>query len=150
MRTQRAPEIPPATDELLAAGQRKVGEGRLNLRALKPAGTDDAETERHVEEITQSYGAHAQIAPAKARTLEPAKPAALEANTTTPAAARRTRYASFRVDLPEYLDQELTMRSARDRATKTYLIMEALHRAGYTVKPEDLVADRRKTRFRQE
>jgi hypothetical protein len=150
MRTQRAPEIPSATDELLAAGQRKVGEGRLNLRALKPAGTDDAETERHVDEITQSYGAHAQIAPAKGRTLEPAKPAALEASTTTPAAARRTRYASFRVDLPEYLDQELTMRSARDRATKTYLIMEALHRAGYTVRPEDLVADRRKTRFRQE
>ena len=30
------------------------------------------------------------------------------------------------------------MRSARERATKTYLIMDALHRAGYTVKPEDL------------
>ena len=42
------------------------------------------------------------------------------------------------------------MRSARDRATKTYLIMEALHRAGYKVKPEDLVVDRRKTRFRQD
>jgi hypothetical protein len=26
--------------------------------------------------------------------------------------------------------------------------MNALHRAGYTVKPEDLVTDRRKTRFR--
>ena len=62
----------------------------------------------------------------------------------------RTRYASFRVDLPEYLDQELTERSARERATKTYLIMDALRRAGYTVKPEDLVADRRKTRFRQD
>jgi hypothetical protein len=149
MRTQRAPEIPPATDELLAAGQRKVGEGRLNLRGLKPAGMDDAETERHVEEITNSYGAHAQIPPAKERPLGPAKPA-VEASPAPPAAARRTRYASFRVDLPEYLDQELTMRSARDRATKTYLIMEALHRAGYTVRPEDLVADRRKTRFRQE
>ena len=149
MRTQRAPEIPPATDELLAAGQRKVGEGRLNLRSLKPAGTDDAETERHVEEITHSYGAHAQIPPAKERLSGPATPASVEASPPPPA-ARRTRYASFRVDLPEYLDQELTMRSARDRATKTYLIMEALHRAGYTVRPEDLVADRRKTRFRQE
>jgi hypothetical protein len=143
---QRA-EIPPATDELLAAGQRKVGEGRLNLRALKPAGIDDVETERHVEEITHSYGAHAQIAPKKDRVSAEAKPAAA---TPSPAPTRRTRYASFRVDLPEYLDQELTERSARDRATKTYLIMEALHRAGYTVKPEDLVADRRKTRFRQD
>jgi hypothetical protein len=143
---QRA-EIPPATDELLAAGQRKVGEGRLNLRALKPAGIDDVETERHVEEITHSYGAHAQIAPKKERVSAEAKPTAATPN---PAPARRTRYASFRVDLPEYLDQELTERSARDRATKAYLIMEALHRAGYTVKPEDLVADRRKTRFRQD
>ncbi len=150
MRTQRASEIPPATDELLAAGQRKVGEGRLNLRGLKPAGTDDAETERHVEEITHSYGAHAQIPPAKEKILAPAKPAAVEASPAPAAPARRTRYASFRVDLPEYLDQELTMRSARDRATKTYLIMEALHRAGYKVKPEDLVVDRRKTRFRQD
>jgi hypothetical protein len=27
--------------------------------------------------------------------------------------------------------------------------MEALRRAGFTVRPEDLVSDRRKTRFRQ-
>src|SRR4051812_7281939 len=145
---QRA-EIPLATDELLAASQRKVGEGRLNLRALKPAGIDDVESERHVEEITRTYGAHAQIAPRKDRASPEPEPAAT-APSTAPAPARRTRYASFRVDLPEYLDQELTERSARERATKTFLIMEALHRAGYTVKPEDLVADRRKTRFRQD
>jgi hypothetical protein len=148
MRAQRT-DIPPATDELLAAGQRKVGEGRPNLRNLRPAGANDADTERHVEEITQSYGAHAQIAPATERMAVRPKPAPVEPSVPS-AAVRRTRYASFRVDLPEYLDQELTMRSARDRATKTYLIMEALHRAGYTVKPEDLVTDRRKTRFRQE
>lgn len=147
---QRA-EIPPATDELLAAGQRKVGEGRLNLRALRPAGIDDAETERHVEEITHTYGAHAQIAPKKERAPAEAKPAAAAVvPSPAPAPPRRNRYASFRIDLPEYLDQELTERSARERATKTFLIMQALHRTGYTVRPEDLVADRRKIRFRQE
>ena len=151
MSTRQRAEIPPATDELLAAGQRKVGEGRLNLRALKPAGIDDAETERHVEEITRTYGAHAQIAPKKDRAPAEAKPAAAAAAPSpTPAPPRRNRYASFRIDLPEYLDQELTERSARERATKTFLIMQALHLTGYTVKPEDLVADRRKTRFRQE
>ena len=148
MSARRPNEIPPATDELLAAGQRKVGEGRLNLRSLRPAGIDDAETERHVEEITQRYGAHAQIPPAKPKTLVLGAKV-IEAS-AAPLAARRARYASFRVDLPEYLDQELTMRSARDRATKTYLIMDALNRAGYTVKPEDLIADRRKTRFRHD
>ena len=141
----RASEIPPATDELLAAGQRRVGEGRLNLRGLRPAGIDDDETDRHVDEITQTYGAHAQIPPSKSGRSQSAS---IETD-AAPSAMRRSRYASFRVDLPEYLDQELTMRSARDRATKTYLIMDALRRAGYTVKPEDLVADRRKTRFRQ-
>ena len=148
MSARRPSEIPPATDELLAAGQRRVGEGRLNLRTLKPAGIDDAEIERNVEEITQTYGAHAQIPPAAAKTA-PHQSDATETS-TAPLPARRPRYASFRVDLPEYLDQELTMRSARERATKTSLIMDALHRAGYTVKPEDLVTDRRKTRFRHD
>lgn len=144
----RATEIPPATDELMAAGQRRVGEGpRLNLRALRPAGIDDDEIERTADEIAQSYGAHAQIPPSRrapaTRAPEPVQP--------PPALApNRPRYASFRVDLPEYLDQELTMRSARERATKTYLIMDALRQAGYTVKPEDLVADRRRTRFRHD
>lgn len=142
MTGRRPSDIPPATDELLAAGQRRVGERRLlNLRSLKPAGRDDAETERHVEEITQRYGAHAQIPPV---------PAAPSRNPAEPEQEREPpprRRASFRIDLPEYLDQELTMRAARERATKAYLIMEALHRAGYTVRPEDLVADRRKTRF---
>jgi hypothetical protein len=141
----RATEIPPATDELLAAGQRKLGEGRLDLRGLKPAGADDAETERHAEEITHRYGGHAQIPPGGTATVAPAAAAPI----TGPSPAR-TRYASFRVDLPDYLDEELRMRAATGHATKTYLIIEALHRAGYTVKPEDLIEDRRKTRFRQD
>ena len=99
-----------------------------------------------MEEITHSYGAQTQIPPAKPKTAA-LRTEAIETTDASPT-ARCTRYASFRVDLPEYLDQELTMRSARERATKTYLIMDALHRAGYVVRPEDLVADRRKTRFR--
>ena len=101
---------------------------------------------RRARGFTQTYGAHTQIAPAKSRLLEPDKPIATESN---PPPERRTRHASFRVDLPKYLDQELTERAARERVTKTYLIMDALRRAGFTVKPEDLVSDRRKTRFRQ-
>ena len=96
---QRA-EIPPATDELLAAGQRKIGEGRLNLRALKPAGIDDAETERYVEEITHTYGAHAQIAPKKDRTSTEAKPAAV---TPSPAPARRSRAGRIPFRSPTFL-----------------------------------------------
>lgn len=144
----RASEIPPATDELRAAGQRRVGEGlRLNLRGLRPAGIDDEEIERNADEIAQTYGAHAQIPPARrAAAPPPADPAQPIA---TPVEHSRPPAASFRIDLPEYLDQELTMRAARERATKAYLIMDALRQAGYTVKSEDLVADRRRTRFRR-
>ena len=39
------------------------------------------------------------------------------------------------------------MRSARDRVTKAYLVLDALRRAGFTVQADDLVADRRKTRW---
>jgi hypothetical protein len=95
------------------------------------------------------YGAHAQIAPVKSGGAEPAKLATASELGQALVPARRARYASFRVDLPEYLDQELTERSARERVTKTYLIMDALRSAGFTVRPEDLVVDRRKTRFRQ-
>jgi hypothetical protein len=80
----RTAELPPATDELLAAGQKRVGEGRLNLRDLKPPGIDDTEAERHVEEITHTYGAHAQIAPAKSRVTEPVKPVAASQFVYTP------------------------------------------------------------------
>jgi hypothetical protein len=82
------------------------------------------------------------------RVAEPVKPFVAPEATAQPGPGRRSLYASFRVDLPEYLDQELTERSARERVTKTYLIMDALRRAGFTVRPDDLVSDRRKTRFR--
>ena len=145
MKGRRSDDLPPTTDELIAAGQRRVGEGiRLNLRTLKPAGIDDDETERHVAEITHSYGAHTQIPPGSA-VVAPPRPEPREPEPTP----TRTRYASFRLDLPEYLDQELTMRAACERATKVYLIIDALSRAGYAVKPEDLVPDRRKTRFQR-
>ncbi|MBV9825365.1 MAG: hypothetical protein JO001_06800 [Alphaproteobacteria bacterium] len=148
MSARRPNDIPPATDELLAAGQRRVGEGpRLNLRGLKPAGIDDDDTERHVEEITQSYGAHAQIPRAKTRASAPLHAPAPVARS---AASQRTRYVSFRFELPDYLDEELRLTAARGKGTKNFLLMEALQKAGYTVHPEDLVPDRRKTRFQRD
>ena len=149
--SERRPEIPTAADELLQASQRRVGagEGRLNLRSLKPVGFDDDATESAAREIANSYGAHAQIPPSKSGLTQPTArpaPAVIEAPKVTP---ERTKIASFRVDLPDYLDQELTMRSARDRVTKGYLILDALRRAGFNVREEDLVTDRRRTRYDQ-
>ena len=41
-------------------------------------------------------------------------------------------------------DQEMAMKKAERRVTKTFLIMEALSKAGYRVDEVDLVQDRRK------
>jgi hypothetical protein len=51
---------------------------------------------------------------------------------------------SIRGYIPEYLDQEMAMKAAERRVTKTFLIMEALSKAGYRVDEVDLVQDRRK------
>ena len=51
---------------------------------------------------------------------------------------------SIRGYIPQYLDDELTMKAAERRVTKTFLIMEALAKAGYRVDENDLVQDRRR------
>lgn len=51
---------------------------------------------------------------------------------------------SIRGYIPNYLDDELTRKSAERRVTKTFLIIEALEKAGYHVDKADMVQDRRK------
>jgi hypothetical protein len=53
---------------------------------------------------------------------------------------------SIRGYIPDYLDDELTIKAAERRVTKTFLIMEALAKSGYRVDEADLVQDRRRTR----
>ncbi|MGI4940547.1 MAG: hypothetical protein ACRYHQ_08295 [Janthinobacterium lividum] len=56
---------------------------------------------------------------------------------------------SIRGYIPNYLDDELTRKSAERRVTKTFLIMEALEKAGYHLDKADLVQDRRKRQRKQ-
>ena len=51
---------------------------------------------------------------------------------------------SVRGYIPLYLDDELSMEAAKRRVTKTFLIMEALAKAGYRIAQEDLIEDCRK------
>jgi hypothetical protein len=53
---------------------------------------------------------------------------------------------SIRGYIPQYLDDELSVKAAERRTTKTYLIMEALAKAGYRIDEADLITDRRRTR----
>ena len=53
---------------------------------------------------------------------------------------------SIRGYIPQYLDDELSVKAAERRVTKTFLIMEALAKAGYRLEESDLVQDRRRSR----
>ena len=71
---------------------------------------------------------------------------AAPAPTATPAPEPTARVVSIRGYIPDYLDNELTMRAAKQRVTKTFLIMDALKHAGYHIDEADLIQDRRRNR----
>ncbi len=51
---------------------------------------------------------------------------------------------SWKLTLPDYLNGELNRLAAERKVTKNFLVIEALQKAGYAVKSEDLVGDRRR------
>jgi hypothetical protein len=55
---------------------------------------------------------------------------------------------SIRGYIPQYLDDELSVKAAERRVTKTFLIMEALAKAGYRIDEDDLIQDRRRSKRR--
>ncbi len=120
--TQKS-SLPSIDSELVAAPRQKVDLKNLKSRELMP---DEAvEANSHV--IGQKWGASTQLP------------------VDTPPEAQ-TPLASIRGYIPQYLDNELTSKAAEHRVTKTYLILEALAKAGYHVDEADLVPDRRRSR----
>jgi hypothetical protein len=114
-------EFPPLDDEL----RPRV---RLKKHADAPPATDE-EIEDNSRRIGEKWGATTSMP-----VPEPPAP-------PTPQPARVT---SIRGYIPHYLDDELTRKAAERRVTKTFLVMEALAKAGYRVDEIDLVQDRRK------
>jgi hypothetical protein len=98
---------------------------RVRLKKHTDATANDAQIEANSRRIGQRWGASTSLLP------EPEVPAA-------------TPVISIRGYIPKYLDDELALRAAERRVTKTFLIVEALAKAGYTVLDTDLVEDRRK------
>jgi len=102
---------------------------RVNLKGLKPREpVADKMVEANSRAIGEKWGASTQLPPA-----EPPPP---------PAAP----VTSIRGYIPQYLDDELAIKAAERRVTKTFLIMEALAKAGYHIHEADLVQDRRRVR----
>jgi hypothetical protein len=90
---------------------------RVDLRAIRPNGGDDAAVDENSRRLAGEW-------------------------LGTP----KTPLASLRIEVPEYLDRELAMRAAEQRVTKQYLVVQALKNAGFSVRQEDLVTDKRKRR----
>ena len=116
------PVLPPIDGDLAPVPRRRV-----DLSGLKPRGAlADAAVEANSRALGEKWGAATQLAPAE-----------------RPAPAPLT---SIRGYIPHYLDAELALRAAERRVTKTFLILEALAKAGYRVDEADLVQDRRRSR----
>lgn len=69
-----------------------------------------------------------------------------KAEPATPPPTGATDFVSLRGYIPEYLDRELAIKAATTRVTKTYLILEALQRAGYHIEESDISTDRRRNK----
>ena len=109
-------DFPPIGDELKP-------KARLKRHTAEPV--TDAEIEENSRRIGERWGAATQIP------QEPDLPSLAP-------------IVSIRGYIPNYLDDELAIKAAERRVTKTFLIMEALAKAGYRVDQHDLVQDRRK------
>jgi hypothetical protein len=115
----------PSIDSELAPAPRQ----RLNLKGLKPREPmADEAVEANSRSIGEKWGASTQLPPAEEPAVELAP------------------VTSIRGYIPQYLDDELSVKAAERRVTKTFLIMEALAKAGYHMDEADLVQDRRRSK----
>ena len=119
--------LPPIDDELHHSRQ------RVDLKAIRPkAKTDD----QAIEENSRTLGSqwHASTSLQSTQSPPPAP------------AGGRIPIASLRIEVPAYLDDELTQKAAAQRVTKQFLVLTALKQAGYHIEDADIVADKRKAR----
>jgi len=111
-------DFPPISDELRP---------RPKLKRHQESPASDADVEANSRTIGERWGAATHLP------------------TPAPPPAPPARVTSIRGYIPHYLDDELTIRAAERRVTKTFLILEALAKA-YRVEEVDMVQDRRKQR----
>ena len=117
------PPLPSIAGELTPAPRQRV-----DLKGLKPREPmPDEAIEANSLAIGQKWGASTQLPK-----VEPQVPLA--------------PVTSIRGYIPQYLDDELSVKAAERRVTKTFLIMEALAKAGYRIDENDLVQDRRRSK----
>jgi hypothetical protein len=107
------------------------------LKKHTPAPVSDEEIEANSRQLGEKWGASTSIS------TDP-PPAPAPAAKPPPGLPPLAPVTSIRGYIPQYLDDELAVKAAERRVTKTFLIMEAMAKAGYRVEENDMVQDRRK------
>jgi hypothetical protein len=126
MASTNKPALPSIDDELTAPRK------RLDLKAIQPMpAADDEAIEENSRKLGSQWGASTSLG----------KPAE--------AGPARAPVVSMRIEGPDYLDEELRIRAAKEGVTKAYLVLKALKDAGYRIEDADLVPDKRKARQRK-
>lgn len=113
----------------------KVDENDL-LPQRKALSSDDEEDSRILAAADQLSARHSAL-------RDGSPPAALPRPAPAPVP---TIMASWKLVVPDYLDRELSRSAAERRVSKGFLVLEALAQAGYEIRPEDLIGDRRRKR----
>ena len=114
--------LPDIGDELNAAANRQARP--VDLRKLPSRGLaqDDVETSANASKLGAAYGA----------------------STSMPALAAPV--VALRMDVPDYVDEQLRSKAFAEKVTKAYLILRALAANGFEVREADLVGDRRRNK----
>ena len=111
------PELPSALDEL------EQQPARLNLKSLPSrAAIPDSEIEQNSHAIGEKWGA----------------------NTRMPEPKSHTPMGKMRIDVPEYVIQQLKRKNFEEGGTQPYYVLKGLAAIGFDIREEDLVPDRRK------
>ena len=114
----------------------KVDENDL-LPQRKVTSPDDEEDSRILAAADQLSARHSALRDGSPSTAALPRPSPVLGPTVM---------ASWKLVVPDYLDRELSRSAAERRVSKGFLVLEALAQAGYEIRPEDLIGDRRRKR----
>jgi hypothetical protein len=121
---KKRPDLPP-----IDLTPQRPDAGAKGLPSLPPRTLDDdSAVEEAGRAVASGWGASTRLPP------------------TAPARPPSSPTLRLNIDIPDYLDQALRDAAHHQRKSVRALVLEALHAAGYTVLPQDMVADRRRKR----
>jgi hypothetical protein len=90
---------------------------------------EDETVNANTADLARTWPAVSTLRPAPTESLEPPKP--------------ETIFDSVRLNIPAYLNKQLSRDAVERDCTKTHLILQALAKAGYEIDPADMAPDRR-------